>query len=430
LSSERHLEAAATVSRRDRNWSLAVLFVAGALNIFDRQIVNILAQAIKVDLSISDAQLGLLTGTAFGLFYSVLGIPLGRLADRVDRVKLIAAAMALWSAFTALSGLAGSFTQLFVTRLGVGVGEAGSQPASTALVADLFPQGRRASALSLLLVSTPVGSFLGLLLGGYVGTLWGWRAAFLVAGVPGLILAVVMVATTRDPKFARTISPSRQEPSLHETLRMFAGRPRFRWLVLGAVSWSFLIYTSAAWLPAFFIRVHGMTTAQIGRFAAIAVGLGGALGTIGGGFICDLLRRRVREVELKMLMIALCLAVPLLLVTLLSGNRSIALVSMILFDVFAFSYLTPTVLLIQKAVKAESRSLAIAVGLSISTILNLGLALPLVGLLSDALTPTQGCGAIRYALALSAIAVGLVGMFSHWSASRQPPEAPVELRVS
>lgn len=412
-------------SRRDRNWSLALLFVAGALNIFDRQIVNILAQAIKADLSISDAQLGLLTGAAFGLFYSVLGIPLGRLADRVDRVRLIAAAMALWSAFTALSGLAGSFTQLFVTRLGVGVGEAGSQPASTALVADLFPEDRRASALSLLLVSTPVGSFLGLLLGGYVGTMLGWRAAFLVAGVPGLIPAVVMITTTRDPKFAGTVrsnrkEPNRQEPYRRETLRMLVGRPRFRWLVVGAVCWSFLIYASGAWLPPFFIRVHGMTTAQIGGFAAIAVGLGGALGTIGGGFVCDHLRRRVRDVELKMLMIALCLAVPLLLATLLSGNRSIALVSMILFDIFAFSYLTPTVLLIQKAVRVESRSLAIAVGLSISSILNLGLALPLVGLLSDALTPTHGRGAIRYALALSAIAVGLVGMFSHWSASREP----------
>jgi MFS transporter, Spinster family, sphingosine-1-phosphate transporter len=413
---------------RNRNWSLALLFAAGALNIFDRQIVNILAQAIKVDLSISDAQLGLLTGTAFGLFYSVLGIPLGRLADRVDRVKLIAAAMALWSAFTALSGVAGSFTQLFMTRLGVGVGEAGSQPASTALVADLFPEGRRASALSLLLVSTPVGSFLGLLLGGYVGTLWGWRAAFLVAGVPGLILAVVMITTSRDPKFAAR-SPDRRGPALRETLRMFASSPRLRWLVVGVVCWSFLIYASGAWLPPFFIRVYGMTTAQIGRFAAIAVGLGGALGTIGGGFVCDLLRRRVREVELKMLMIALCVAVPLLLATLLSGSRSTALVCMILFDVFAFSYLTPTVVLIQKAVTAESRGLAIAVGLSISTILNLGLALPLVGLLSDALTPTQGHGAIRYALALGAIAAGLVGMFAHWSARRERSGELVEIGV-
>ena len=191
---------AARPTLRTRNWTLALLFAAGALNIFDRQIVNILAQAIKVDLSISDAQLGLLTGTAFGLFYSVLGIPLGRLADRVDRVKLIAAAMAVWSVFTALSGVAANFTQLFVTRLGVGVGEAGSQPASTALVADLFAENRRASALSLLLVSTPVGSFLGLLLGGYVGTLWGWRAAFLVAGIPGVILALVMIVTSRDPE--------------------------------------------------------------------------------------------------------------------------------------------------------------------------------------------------------------------------------------
>jgi predicted MFS family arabinose efflux permease len=398
------------------NWTLALLFVAGALNIFDRQVVNILAQAIKVDLSISDAQLGLLTGTSFGLFYSILGIPLGRLADRVDRVKLIAAAIAVWSAFTASSGVAANFIQLFVTRLGVGVGEAGSQPASTALVADLFPQNRRASAMSLLLVSTPVGSFLGLLLGGYVGTRWGWRAAFLVAGAPGVILAFVMVLTSRDPRSNAATRIDRQGPSLRETLQMFIRIPRFRWLVAGTVCWSFLIYASGAWLPPFFIRVYGMNSAQIGRFAAIAVGLGGALGTIGGGFVCDLLRQRVREVELKMLMIALCLAVPLLFTTLLSGSRPIALVSMILFNVFAFSYLTPTVLLIQQTVTAESRGLAIAVGLSISAILNLGLALPLVGLLSDALTSTQGRGAIRYALAVGALAAGLAGMLSHWRA--------------
>jgi MFS transporter, Spinster family, sphingosine-1-phosphate transporter len=411
---------------RTRNWTLALLFMAGALNIFDRQVVNILAQAIKVDLSISDAQLGLLTGTSFGLFYSILGIPLGRLADRVDRVKLIAAAMAVWSVFTALSGVAGNFTKLFVTRLGVGVGEAGSQPASTALVADLFPENRRASALSLLLVSTPVGSFLGLLLGGYVGTRWGWRAAFLVAGIPGVVLAFVMVVTTRDPRSTAAIGLIRQGPSLRETLRMFIRTPRFRWLVAGAVCWSFLIYASGAWLPAFFIRVYGMNSAQIGRFAAFAVGVGGAIGTIGGGFVCDLLRQRVREVELKMLMITLCLTVPLLLATLLSGSRPIALVSMILFNVFAFSYLTPTVSLIQQAVTEESRALAIAVGLSISTILNLGLALPLVGLLSDALTPTQGPGAIRYALAVSALAAGLAGLLCHWCARRTPSTEPVE----
>jgi MFS transporter, Spinster family, sphingosine-1-phosphate transporter len=401
---------------RSRNWTLALLFVAGALNIFDRQVVNILAQAIKTDLSISDARLGLLTGTAFGLFYSILGIPLGRLADRVDRVKLIAAAMAVWSIFTALSGVAGNFSQLFVTRLGVGIGEAGSQPASTALVADLFPENRRASALSLLLVSTPVGSFLGLLLGGYVGTRWGWRAALLVAGIPGIIFAIAMILTSRDPKFSSAIGLVRQGPSLRKTLWMFIRIPRFRWLVAGAVCWSFLIYASGAWLPAFFIRVYGMSSAQIGRFAAIAVGLGGALGTIGGGFVCDLLRQRYRDVELKILMIALCLAVSLLLATLLSASRSTALISMILFDVFAFSYLTPTVSLIQQAVTEESRALAIAVGLSVSTILNLGFALPLVGLLSDALTPTQGRGAIRYALAVSALAAGLAGMLCHWCA--------------
>ncbi len=185
-----------------RYWSLALLFAAGVLNLFDRQIVNILGQDIKTELGLSDVQLGLLAGTAFGIFYGILGIPLGRLADRVDRVKLIAGVLVIWSGFTVLCGFAGSFLQLFVTRMGVGVGEAGSQPASTALIPDMFAAERRTSALALLLVSAPVGSFLGLLVGGFVGATWGWRTAFVMSGMPGFALAIVMVTTMRDPRAA------------------------------------------------------------------------------------------------------------------------------------------------------------------------------------------------------------------------------------
>jgi predicted MFS family arabinose efflux permease len=407
-------------TRRSRYWSLALLFVAGALNLFDRQIVNILAQDIKTDLHISDARLGLLTGTAFGIFYSVLGIPLGRLADRVDRVKLIAAALALWSGFTALCGVAGSFAQLFVTRMGVGVGEAGSQPASTALIPDLFPEERRTSAMSVLLVGAPVGSFLGLLVGGYTGSIWGWRAAFVVAGIPGLILAILMRLTMRDPKSSDAARRERHGPALLPTLRALASAPRFRWLAAAVTCSTFLIYASGAWLPALFIRVHGMTTARVGEFSAIAVGVGGALGALGSGVICDLLRKHVRDVESKVLLLVLALSIPTILATVLSANRSIALVSMFLFNICAYAWLGPTVTLIQNAATPKSRALAIAVCTSIASILSLGCGLPLVGAISDALTPKQGTGAIRYALAITVAAVALGGMFSHWRALRSP----------
>lgn len=401
-----------------RSWSLALLFVAGVLNLFDRQIVNILAQDIKVSLSISDAQLGLLTGTAFGLFYAVLGIPLGRLADRVDRVKLMAVILVLWSALTAVCGMANNFVQLFLARMGVGVGEAGSQPASTALISDFFPPERRTSAMSILLASAPVGGFLGLLVGGYVGSRWGWRTAFVVAGMPGLVLAGLMALTLRDPRSSRSTKGLTPTVSLLATTRTLLSHSRFRWLVVGLICVSFFPYASGAWLPPFFIRLHGMTTAEIGRFAGLAVGLGGALGTLGSGFLCDLMRARLREVELKVLALALGLALIALWATLFSESRSIALLSMVFFNLGAYAFLGPIVTLIQGEATPESRALAVALCVSLSNIVNLGLVVPAVGLLSDSLRAQHGSESIRYALAVGATVAGLIGLLAFWRAAR------------
>jgi hypothetical protein len=190
------------------------------------------------------------------------------------------------------------------------------------------------------------------------------------------------------------------------------------WLATGLICSSFFVYASGAWLPSFFIRVHGMTTAEVGRYSAIAVGFGGGIGTLGAGFVCDLLRRHDREVELKVLMVTLGLGVPALLTTLLVSDRTVALMSLVLFNICAYAYLGPTVTLIQKESAPESRGLAIAICISLSNILNLGFGLPLVGSLSDALTPSLGREALGYALALSALATGFIGMFAHWQARR------------
>lgn len=419
-----HPVESGAVSLLQRNWSLALLFVAGVLNLFDRQIINILAQDIKTELAISDAQLGLLTGTAFGVFYALLGLPLGRVADRVDRVRLIAACLALWSGFTALCGAAGSFMSLFLARMGVGVGEAGSQPASTALIPDLFPEARSNSAMSILLVGAPVGSFLGLLVGGYLGAHWGWRSAFVVAGIPGFILGGLMLLTMRDPRsrWARGASPS--TAGFGQTVRMLAGRPRFRWLVMALACSTFLIYASGAWLPPFFIRVHGMTTAQTGWFAAIAVGFGGGLGALGSGIVCDALRTRIRHVESKMMLLMIGLSIPTLLGTLFSANRPVALVWMFLFNICAYGWLGPTSRLVQNAATPDSRALAIAVCGTIGSILSLGLGLPLIGAMSDAMTPHFGPAAIRYALPIGVTAAALGALCAHWRALRLQEAAP------
>jgi MFS transporter, Spinster family, sphingosine-1-phosphate transporter len=400
-----------------RYLSLALLFAAGALNLCDRQIVNILAQSIKSEMHISDAQLGLLTGTAFGLFYSVLGIPLGRLADRTDRVKLMAGVLALWSAFTGLCGYAGSFAQLFLLRMGVGVGEAGSQPASTALVADLFPAHQRTSALAVLLVGAPVGGFLGLFVGGYVGSVWGWRTAFVVAAIPGFVLALIMLLTMGDPKRALPAGAISHIP-LRLILRDLLVRPRFRWLIIGLVCSSFFPYAGGAWLPSHFIRVFGMSTAEMGRYAGYAVGVGGALGTLGAGYLCDKLRSRLREAELVVLIAALAISLATLLAATLSSGLVFALTSLFVMNLCAYAFLGPVVMLIQTEATAISRALAVAVGVAISNILNLGVVVPLVGLISDGLRVAHGPRSVGVALALAALGMGGLGLIAYSKAYR------------
>jgi predicted MFS family arabinose efflux permease len=405
-----------------KNGSLALLFAMVALNLLDRQIINVLAQDIKADLRISDAQLGLLTGTAFGLFYSVLGIPMGWLADRIDRIKLIGAAIVLWSGFTALSGLAGNFLQLFLCRVGVGVGEAGTTPAGTTLIHDIFRDGRRTSAMSIMMVGAPVGSFLGLLVGGKVGSIWGWRTAFMVAAVPGLILAAAIWAMMRDPKSSMPNPESRVEPqSVLVTLPLLARQPGFLWFLIGSTCAVFLMYASGAWLPAFFIRVHGMNTAEIGAYAAVSVGLGGGLGTLGAGLLCDRLRPYSRALESKVLITALALSVPTLLVTVLSPSRTTALAAMFLFNICAFAFLGPTARITQRVATPGTGAFSFALTISITNIVSLTVGLPAVGVISDILAPRFGVESLRYALALFA-AFGVVGTFAQSRAAFLLPD--------
>ncbi len=397
---------------RARYWVLFLLFLVSVLNLFDRHVINILAQDIKTDLGISDTQLGLLTGTAFGVFYSVLGIPLGRLADRVNRPRLIAGALALWSGFTVLSGCANSFIQLFVARMGVGVGEAGSHPASTTLVPDYFSERSRGAAMSVLLLGAPIGSFLGMFLGGLAGSLWGWRAAFIVAGLPGLFLAIVILLTMRDP---RALSGKRPEPpAFKAALLALWQNKKMRGLAVFITCATFGVYASSAWLPAVLIRLHGIPTGEIGIYTGAAIGVGGGAGVLGGGFVCDFFRDRIRHVEIVVLMTMAVLCLPCLALTLFSGNFPLAVTAMFFFNIFSFGYLSPAVTLIQREAQPEIRSLAIATNVSLANIVSLTFGLPLVGLISDSLTTSAGPHALVYALAISIFTTTLTGLLFLW----------------
>jgi predicted MFS family arabinose efflux permease len=409
---------ASSAVRRGVGWAIAMLFLTSVLNLLDRQIVNVLAQSIKTELHISDAQLGLLTGTAFGVLYALLGVPLGRAADLVNRVWLIALALVAWSGFTIATGAAATFPQLLAARTGVGVGEAAIQPASTALVRDLVSERRRASAMSLLLFGAPVGAFLGLLGGGWIGAQFGWRVALYAAGAPGILLGLVVLATVRDPRAAG--AKPVPAPPFFATLGRLISDSRLRRLTLGLLCATFLVYAGGAWLPAFFMRVHHLTLGEIGLPAAIAVGVGGGLGTLGGGMISDLLRPRLREVELKVLIAALLCAVPALVATLFLRDTGYALAAMAVYYVFAYAYLGPIVVLIQRQADDRTRAVAIGLCIAVSNIVTLGLGVPLVGMLSDALKSNYGASSIGYALAWTVAPTAVLGVLAFLRAGAIP----------
>jgi len=403
-----------------RWYVVSMLFAIYALNFLDRQVINILGESIKRELNISDTRLGLLMGTAFALFYSTLGLPIARLADRANRVNIIALALLLWSGFTAACGLAGNYLQLFVLRLGVGIGEAGGTPPSQSLIADYFSHKERALAFALFNAGPSLGGFLGFLLGGYAGDWFGWRTAFMMAGAPGLLAALLLKATVREPVRGRVdgleLQALRVAP-LGNTLRSLLRRPSYLWLITGSSFSIFSIYVAGAWLPSLFIRLHGYSGHQIGRWLALSAGLGGMLGSFGGGAVAMLFKMRWARGELWLTIVCCALVTPLMLATVQSRNTNVALAAMFALYVFGWVWVSPTSSLIQRVVPIRARALAVGCMLFLSSVTALAFGPPLVGFASDALQASSGPQSLRIAMSWASIA-GVLAAFSYLMASR------------
>lgn len=402
---------------------LALLTATYAVNFLDRQVVNILAESIKRELQISDMQLGLLTGTAFGLFYSLLGLPIARLADRYSRVRIITIALAVWSALTAACGIAQNYAQLFLMRLGVGVGEAGGTPPAQSLMADYFPQERRTLAMAVFALGLPLGSFCGFVLGGIVDAGWGWRMAFVIAGVPGIFLSVLVALTLKEPPRGMSdlgpvaigdhLAPAPLRVSLAE---IFARRSFIR-LVLGGTCGIFIVYVTNAWLPSFLIRLHGLDSARVGGWIAFCVGVGGLFGSLGGGWLATRLKRRFARAEVWMIAISTLLTAPALLWTLFASRTQYALAGMFVLYALSYVWIGPTSALIQRVTPIRSRTLAAALQLSIANVIAMLFGPPSIGYLSDRLQSTFAVDSLRYALASTAI-VSILGAAVYLSAGR------------
>ncbi|MBW2345305.1 MAG: MFS transporter, partial [Deltaproteobacteria bacterium] len=279
-----------------RRYVLILLLIVYIFNFIDRQIVAILLPEIKAELGLSDSQLGLLTGFAFALFYVTFGIPIANLADRKRRVPIIAGAVAIWSGMTALCGLAQNFVHLLIARIGVGVGEAGCTPPAHSLIADYFPPNRRAMALAVYSMGTAVGGGLGLFFGGWMSDTVGWRMAFIFVGLPGLLLAVFVWLTIKEPPrgYADGVDRStvKENIPLHDGIRILLKNPCFRHITIATAYISLMGYGFANWIPSFFSRNFGAAATEIGAALGLVNVLGGGAGILLGGYLGDKLASR------------------------------------------------------------------------------------------------------------------------------------------
>ncbi len=397
---------------------LTLLFFVYLSNHVDRQILIILLEPIKQEFGASDFQMGLLTGPAFALFYTIAGIPIARWADRGSRRTIIAISAAIWSGMTALSGAASSFAWLALFRVGVGLGEAGCTPPSHSLISDYFPTGQRARAMGVYSAGTQAGAALGWLLGGWLFLYQGWRVAFLAVGIPGLLLALLVAATLREPRRGRADSGARDvEPlPLAEALRSLAAQRSFAWALAGSALHGVSAYGLVVWVAPFFIRIHGLEIHVIGSWLGAISLVAGIPGIYLGGAICDRLTPRDLRWYLWVPILSAVFATPFALLFLFLPTSSGALAAYAIHTIISMLFVAPLYAMIQAVVRLRTRSLAVAVHLFVVNLFGLGLGPVVVGALNDALHADYGAGAIRYTMSIAVVANLLSCVFYLFSA--------------
>jgi MFS family permease len=386
-------ETAAQPSRR-AGLVLALLLIAYIFNFLDRQILGILATPIKADLHLTDTEFGAIGGLAFALLYSVLGVPLAYLADKTSRSGVVAGAVALWSGFTALCGSAAGFGQLFLYRLGVGVGEAGGVAPSYALIADYYPPERRARALAIFSLGIPLGLAAGTLIGAYIAHAINWRAAFIVMGIAGILLAPILRFAVRDLPRA---GPTATQVPLTSVFPMLARKPAF-WLLAFASSASSLCgYGLALWTPSVFIRSFGLDLISTANFLASLLLIGGCAGVFGGGWLADRLGGMDRGWYAKLPAIAWLITAPAWALGLFAPNLWIAWFLLLIGNALNILWLGPVTTAVQHLVSRPMRATASATFLLINNLIGLGVGPLLIGRLSEGLKATYGLDALRNA---------------------------------
>lgn len=404
----------------DNRWyALAVFFAIAVVNYLDRTLLAILQVPIKKELGLTDAQMGGLIGLAFAIFYTGFSLPIARLADRKVRKVVIAVSLVFWCAMTALTSFAAGFAMLVALRIGVAIGEAGSVPATHSMISDYFPPHRRATALSLLGLSLPLGTLLGFKLGGWLDQHVGWRDAFLYIGAAGALLAPLLMLTVREPERGRYDRTATDLPTLRQAFGLLWRLRSFRLLALAGGLTAYVQHAMLAWNAPFYSRVFGLPLAEVAGYLALMNGAGGALGLYCGGYLADRIGKRNPHGYLMVPAVGVLVVAPIGALQYLSPNLALSIACGFVTSACIVFYFAPIISAAHMLVLPRMRALTSAMLVLIVNLIGVGLGPLVTGKISDVLAtyPGMGQNSLRYAIT-AAMVVALVAAWLWWRASR------------
>jgi len=415
-------ERSAPENRSVFSVTLLLLTIVYTFNFIDRYILIVMQEAIKVDLDLSDFQLGLLTGLAFALFYTTLGIPIARYADRANRRNIIAVSLTIWSGMTALSGMAGNYWQLALARIGVGVGEAGASPPAHSMISDMYDENRRATALSIYSAGLYLGVAVGFAVGGYLLQSFGWRMTFVMVGLPGIVLAIIVRLFAKEPARQLTAQQQLEKPSFRDTVRHLWSLQSFRWVALACGMSAFVSYGVGSFNGSYMVRYHGLSPADTGLVLSVSNGFAGIVGTFLGGWLADRIGQRDRRWYVWLPGAAAIMAIPLLLVS--YNTESVTVMLPLLFIGVALSafYLAPAIAISHRLVSPNMRAMTSAILFLVLNLIGLGAGPAVVGLLADTLREIRGTESLRLAITLALSFMLVKGYFFYMAGRKLPAD--------
>lgn len=390
------------ISKPYLNYVLAMLALVSFFNYLDRMVISMLVTPIQAELGFSDTQMGWLMGFAFAAFYATFGLPIARLADTRSRVTVLSVCMALWSAMTALCGLAQNFVQMLLARMGVGVGEAGCVPSSHSLLTDYVPAERRAYALGLFQTGGMLGTMAGFMATGWIADQYGWRSAFFLLGIPGILIAIIAKYSVKDPPRGNySAAPAPEVQPFRDAFRSLLGRPTYVQILIAYSLGLFGIYGVAGWTPEFFGRVHEMSLTEVGFWVGLTTGLGGVLGTFGGALLAPRYIVRDRRWEVWWPAWAYLICIPINAIAFLTGHVPTAFVLLFIGAVVAGTSIGPGMASVQSMAEPHQRATAVAILMFTSALIGQGAGPLVIGWVSDLLSPSLGRDGLRWAIVLS-----------------------------